>query len=302
MTETTTAVAPPVEVPVGHRRQRPLVLLLRRAWRQTRTKVGVALVLLLIGIAIFGPFLAPHEPTAFVAAPYASPSDTAPLGADYLGHDVLSRVLWGGRSVLGLSLLATGLGLLLGVTIGLIAAYSRSIVDDILMRGMDVVLAFPSIVLGLVAVATVGPKLWLLVLAVGLTTMPRVARVTRGAALEVVERDFVQAAEVIGESHRKILFGELLPNITSPLMVEASLRLTYSIGLIAGLSFLGFGVQQPNADWGLMINENRQGLTIMPWGVVVPVLAIALLTIGTSLIGDGLSRASAGIDGGKAGE
>jgi peptide/nickel transport system permease protein len=132
--------------------------------------------------------------------------------------------------------------------------------------------------------------------------MPRVARVTRGASLEIVERDFVQAAEVIGESHRKILFGELLPNITAPLMVEASLRLTYSIGLIAGLSFLGFGVRQPNADWGLMINENRQGLTIMPWGVVVPVLAIALLTIGTSLIGDGLARASAGIDGGKAGE
>jgi peptide/nickel transport system permease protein len=302
VSETTTAVAPPVDAVAHPRQQRPFVLLLRRAWRQTRTKVGVALVLFLVGVAVFGPFFAPHEPTAFAAAPYSSPSSSVPLGADYLGHDVLSRVLWGGRSVLGLSLLATGLGLLLGVTIGLVAAYSRSKLDDILMRGMDVILAFPSIVLGLVAVATVGPKLWLLVLAVGLTTMPRVARVTRGASLEIVERDFVQAAEVIGESHRKILFGELLPNITSPLMVEASLRLTYSIGLIAGLSFLGFGVQQPNADWGLMINENRQGLTIMPWGVVVPVLAIALLTIGTSLIGDGLSRASAGIDSGKAGD
>jgi peptide/nickel transport system permease protein len=296
-----TTVAAPVDMVARPRQQRPLVLLLRRAWRQTRTKVGVALVVLLIGVAVIGPFFAPHEPTAFVAAPYASPSSSALLGADYLGHDVLSRVLWGGRSVLGLSLLATGLGLVLGVSIGLIAAYSRSKLDDVLMRGMDVILSFPSIVLGLVAVATVGPKLWLLVLAVGLTTMPRVARVTRGASLEIVERDFVQAAEVIGESHRKILFGELLPNITAPLMVEASLRLTYSIGLIAGLSFLGFGVRQPNADWGLMINENRQGLTIMPWGVVVPVLAIALLTIGTSLIGDGLARASAGIDGGKAG-
>jgi peptide/nickel transport system permease protein len=301
VSEMGTTVAAPVDMVARPRQQRPLVLLLRRAWRQTRTKVGVALVVLLIGVAVIGPFFAPHEPTAFVAAPYASPSSSALLGADYLGHDVLSRVLWGGRSVLGLSLLATGLGLVLGVSIGLIAAYSRSKLDDVLMRGMDVILSFPSIVLGLVAVATVGPKLWLLVLAVGLTTMPRVARVTRGASLEIVERDFVQAAEVIGESHRKILFGELLPNITAPLMVEASLRLTYSIGLIAGLSFLGFGVRQPNADWGLMINENRQGLTIMPWGVVVPVLAIALLTIGTSLIGDGLARASAGIDGGKAG-
>jgi len=151
-------------------------------------------------------------------------------------------------------------------------------------------------VLALVAVATVGPKLWLIVLVVGFTTMPRVARVTRGAALEVVERDFVRAAEAIGESHRKILLGEVLPNVTSPLMVETSLRLTYSTGLIAGLSFLGFGLQPPAADWGLMINENRQALTVQPWGVVMPVIAIALLTIGTSLIGDGFSRASAGIE------
>jgi peptide/nickel transport system permease protein len=164
------------------------------------------------------------------------------------------------------------------------------------MRAMDVILAFPSIVLALVAIATVGPKLWLIVLAVGITTTPRVARVTRGSSLEIVERDFVRAAEAIGVKHRRILFSEILPNITSPLMVEASLRLTYSIALIAGLSFLGFGVQQPKADWGLMINENRQALTIQPWGVVLPVVAIALLTIGTSMIGDGLSRASAGID------
>jgi peptide/nickel transport system permease protein len=160
---------------------------------------------------------------------------------------------------------------------------------------MDVILAFPSIVLALVAVATVGPQLWLLVLVVGFTTAPRVARVTRGASLEIVERDFVRAAEAIGQSRRKILLGEILPNIMSPLMVEASLRLTFSIGLIAGLSFLGFGLQPPAADWGLMINENRQGLTVQPWGVVLPVTAIALLTIGTSLIGDGLARASAGI-------
>lgn len=290
-----TAVAPtaPVTAPtVG----RPVVILLRRALRQARTKIGLVLVGLLVAVALIGPFFAPHSPTEFVAIPYAHASSGLPLGADNLGRDVLSRFLWGGRSVLGLSLLATALGLALGVSIGLVAAYSRSILDDIFMRSMDVILAFPSIVLALVAVATVGPKLWLLVIVVGLTTAPRVARVTRGASLEIVERDFVQAAEVLGESRSRILFGEILPTITSPLMVEASLRLTYSIGLIAGLSFLGFGLQPPAADWGLMINENRQGLTIQPWGAVAPVLAIALLTIGTSLIGDGLSRAAIGID------
>ena len=292
-----TAVAPTAPVtapPVG----RPAIILFRRAWGQARTKIGVLLVVLLVALALVGPFFAPHSPTEFAGAPYAHPSSAVPLGTDNLGRDVLSRFLWGGRSILGLSLLATALGLALGVSVGLVAAYARSILDDVLMRAMDVILAFPSIVLALVVVATIGPKLWLIVLVVGLTTMPRVARVTRGASLEIVERDFVQAAEVLGESRTKILFGEILPSITSPLMVEASLRLTYSIGLIAGMSFLGFGVQPPAADWGLMINENRQALTIQPWGAVMPVIAIALLTIGTSLVGDGVSRAALGIEGG----
>jgi peptide/nickel transport system permease protein len=295
-----TAVAPtaPITAPtVG----RPATILLRRAWRQMRTKIGIALVALLAGVALIGPFFAPHSPSEFVGIPYAHVSSALPLGADNLGRDVFSRFLWGGRSVLGLSLLATALGLLLGVSIGLVAAYSRSILDDVLMRAMDVILAFPSIVLALVAVSTLGPKQWLIVTVVGITTAPRVARVTRGASLEIVERDFVQAAEVLGESRFKILLGEILPNITSPLMVEASLRLTYSIGLIAGLSFLGFGLQPPAADWGLMINENRQALTIQPWGAAAPVIAIALLTIGTSLVGDGLARAAIGIDRGGEG-
>jgi peptide/nickel transport system permease protein len=278
---------------------RPVVILLRRAWRQARTKIGMALVVLVAGVALIGPFFAPYSPSEFAGIPFAHASSALPFGADNLGRDVLSRFLWGGRSLLGLALLATGLGLVLGVSIGLVAAYSRSLLDDVLMRAMDVILAFPSIVLALVAVATVGPKLWLIVIVVGITTAPRVARVTRGASLEIVERDFVQAAEVLGESRIKILLGEILPSITSPLMVEASLRLTYSIGLIAGLSFLGFGLQPPAADWGLMINENRQALTIQPWGAAMPVIAIALLTIGTSLIGDGLSRAAIGIDRGS---
>jgi len=287
------AAAAPLALP---KRRRPIVVLLRRAWRLPRTKVGVLLMLLLVGTALIGPFFAPHDPAAFANIPYGKPGGSTPLGTDALGRDVLSRFLWGGRSILGLSTAATAIGLVLGVSIGLVSAYSRGLLDDVLMRIMDVILAFPSIVLALVAVSTVGPKLWLIVLVVGLTTMPRVARVTRGASAEIVERDFVQAAEALGEPRAKLLLGEILPNITSTLMVEASLRLTYAIGLIASLSFLGFGEQPPAADWGLMINENQQGLTIQPWGVLMPVIAIALLTIGTSLIGDGLSRASGGID------
>ena len=296
----TTVAAPGPAVPLPKQR-RPWVVLLAAAWRQGRTKIGLALVLLLVGCALIGPLFAPYSPTEFVGAPYEKPSADALLGTDNLGRDVLSRFLWGGRSILALAVLSTVLGVVLGVAVGLVAAYARNALDDALMRAMDVILAFPQIVLALVAVATVGPKLWLLVLVVGFTTAPRVARVVRGAALDVVERDFVRAAEGIGVSRTKILFGEVLPNVTSPLVVETSLRLTFSIALISALSFLGFGLQPPAADWGLMINENRLGLEIQPWGVVMPVIAIGLLTIGTSLVGDGFSRASIGIErGGRA--
>ncbi len=285
------------------RRARPWLLLLERTWRQARTKVGVVLVTLLLATAIIGPFFSPYAPDAPVqkagqfALPFDPPSSLALLGTDSLGRDVLSRFLWGGRSVLALSVLATALGVLLGVAAGLLAAYSSSLVDEVLMRTMDVILAFPQLVFALVLVATVGPKLWLLVLAVGITTMPRAARVTRGAAVEVVQRDFVKAAEGIGVPRGRILFGEILPNITSPLVVEVSLRLTFNIAVIAALSFLGFGLQPPAADWGLMINENRQGLLgAQPWGVVLPVIAIGLLTVGTSLVGDGFARAAIGIE------
>ncbi len=276
--------------------RRPWLGILRNALRLGRTKIGVAIVALLLLIAIFGPLVAPHSPTEFVAAPNSGPSGDALFGGDALGRDVFSRFLNGGRSVLWMSAAATLLGVGLGVAIGLVAAYSRGWLDDVLMRGCDVVLAFPQIILALLAVSAIGPKLWLIVLVVGVTHMPRVARVIRGAAQEVVERDFVKAAEAVGEKRSRIVFGELLPNVTSPLLVELGLRMTYSIGLVAGISFLGFGLQPPTADWGLMINENRLSITVQAWAVLLPVLAIGLLTVGTNLITDGIARAAIGID------
>jgi peptide/nickel transport system permease protein len=301
MSEPIVITPSPTALPPAIGRSRsPLVATLLRSLRFGRTKVGLALVVVLVAVALFGPFVAPESTTAFVGTPYQTPSADALLGTDFLGRDVLSRFLSGGRSILGLSVLATALALVVGVAIGLFSAYARSWVDDVIMRSLDVVLAFPSIVLVLLLVAMIGPELWLLVLTVAGSHAPRIARLVRGAALEVVERDFVKAAEVLGEPRRKILIGEILPNITSPLMVEASLRLTYSIGLIAAISFLGFGLQPPAADWGLMINENRIGLTVQPWAVVLPVAAIGLLTIGTNLIADGLARTLIGIERGSA--
>ena len=301
MTDITVADAVDLELEDSHRG--PMRVLFSAAWKQHRTKIGLGITLLLVGIAVFGRLVAPYEPDQGVEGllPFASPSSDAWLGTDDLGRDVLSRFLYGGLSVLVLSGLATALGMTLGVSIGLLAAYSRGKLDDVLMRTMDVFISLPQIVFALVLAATVGPKLWLLVLAVGFTTMPRAARVARGAAVEVVERDFVRAAEAIGIPRHRIVLSELLPNVSSPLIAETTLRMSFNVAVVAGLSFLGFGLQPPAADWGLMINENQNGLTLQPWPVLLPVIAIALLTIGTSLVGDGLARAAIGIERGRTG-
>jgi peptide/nickel transport system permease protein len=277
-------------------RQRQWIQTLRAALRLTRTRIGLVIVVIMVLIALIGPLVAPHSPTEFVGAPNSGPSSHALFGTDAIGRDVWSRFLHGGISVLGLSVAATAVGVVLGVVIGLAAAYAGGVTDEVLMRTADVFLAFPQIVFTLLLVSALGPKLWLIIVTVGITHAPRVARVIRGAALQVVERDFVKAAEAVGEKRSRILFGELLPNVSSPLLVEVGLRLTYSIGLVAGISFLGFGLQPPHADWGLMINENRLDLTVQPWSVGLPVLAIALLTVGTNLVTDGIARAAIGID------
>ena len=283
----TAATVQPVRKPDG---------VFKVALRMWRTRIGVVLLVILVGIALFGPFFAPYGEQEFVGQPNTRHVEGTLLGTDYFGQDVLSRALHGGRSILLLAVASTALALVFGVAIGLVAAYNRGRLDDVLMRSMDISLAFPQLLLALVALTTIGPEPWLIVAIVAITTTPRIARITRGAAVPVVERDFVGAAEALGESRTRILWSELLPNVSGPLLVEANLRLTYSIGLIASLGFLGFATRVNAADWGLMVNENRIALSVQPWGTVLPAIAIALLTVGTGLIADGLSRASAGID------
>lgn len=270
--------------------------LLRRSLRLWRTRIGVLLVAALALVAIIGPYVAPYGPSAAVGVPNTLPGGKAALGTDYLGQDVLSLALYGGRSILVMAVVATAIGLVVGVVIGLLAAYSRNALDDVLMRGMDVIMAFPQIMLALLAVAIIGPKTWVIVVAIALTTVPRIARVARGAAQPVVERDFIACSEAMGVPRWRILFGELLPNTLGPLMVEASLRVTYSIAVIAALAYLGLAPNPNGANWGTMIQENQIVLPVQPWGAVAPIIAIALLTLGTGLIGDGIARTAAGID------
>ncbi|MFV0308333.1 MAG: ABC transporter permease [Desertimonas sp.] len=270
------------------------------AMRMWRTRVGVVFVVALVALAIIGPFVAPFGEQEFVATPNTRHVEGTMLGTDYFGQDVWSRFLFGGRSIIVLATLATLLGLVGGAGVGLVAAYARGAVDNALMRVMDLLLAFPQLLIALVALTMIGPKPWLIVVLVGTTTMPRIARIVRGTAVEVVQRDFVSAAEALGESRTRIITRELLPNVSGPLLVEANLRLTYSVGIIAGLGFLGFATSANGADWGRMIQENQGALSVQPWGVILPSLAIALMTIGTGLMADGLARAISGIDRGRA--
>ena len=269
---------------------------LRTAARTPRGKVGLGITAAIVAFAVIGPFVAPYSSTSFASIPFARPSEHFWLGTDTLGRDVLSRLLDGGWVLLLMALAATTFGLVIGSAAGISAAYLRGRTDGLIMRSVDVILAFPSLVFALLLVSLVGPKLWLIVIAVGFSHAPQVARVLRSSALDISERDYVKSIELQGVRPAKIMWSEIVPNLISPLMVEAGLRLTYSIVIISGLSFLGFGQAPPAPNWGYMINENRIGLQDNPWGVIVPALLIALLTIGVNTFTDAVARVAIGVE------
>lgn len=268
--------------------------MLRTALGITQFRVGAVIFGLVLLVVFLGPLVAPYSHTEYVAIPYQGPSSEAWLGTDAMGRDVLSRVLSGGFSVLWMSFLAGTLGVAAGAAFGLTAGYFGGRVDAVMMRSLDVILAFPQLVLLLLVVSMVGPNPWLIVVLVAIAWIPPVARICRGITTTIVNREYIEAAEVLGYSRRSIVIGEILPNLATPLLVEYGLRISWSIAVIASASFLGLGVQPPSSNWGLMANENREGLLIQPWSVVLPVLMIALLTIGANLVADSFGRAVSG--------
>jgi len=253
-------------------------------------KAGLLLLALVVAIAVIGPVFAPHALDEPIGLPFSSPSSAAPLGTDELGRDVLSRVLWGGRSVFVLAGIATAIAYAGGLLVGLLAGYTRSLVDPILMRSADVLLSFPALLFLLVLVTGAGTSNATLVLGVAIIQMPQIARIIRSATLAQSTRGFVEAAVARGERTVAILRRELLPNIIGPISADLGLRFTYSIILVASLNFFGLGLQPPSADWALMISENGSGLTLNPWAVLAPAVLIAVLTIGVNLIGDAIAR------------
>jgi peptide/nickel transport system permease protein len=253
-------------------------------------RVGLAATLLLLALIVVGPLVAPHDPAAIVGIPLQRPGSGFLLGTDGLGRDVLSRVLWGGRSIIGLSVLATGLAYLVGLAIGLVAGYTRSLVDPVLMRAMDVLLAVPPLLFLLVLATGAGHSVVVLVLGVATVHVPSIARIVRAATQSVVVRGYVEAAVARGERTHSILAREILPNVLGTVLADAGIRLTGSILILASVNFLGLGLQPPRADWALMISENRGGITLQPWAVAAPALLIAFLTIAVNLVADAIAR------------
>jgi peptide/nickel transport system permease protein len=252
-------------------------------------KAGLVIVGTIAVLGILAPWIAPHPwDTISIRTRFQPPNATYWLGTDEYGRDVLSRLLMGTRLSLAMGLGATLLSISIGVPLGLVAGYFRGKVDEILMRAADVLMAIPAIMLGLLVLALTPPALWKTALAVGFVYIPLIARVARSVTLGLANEDFVQAARARAESTGYVLFREILPNAWPPLIVEASLRVTYAILLGSALSFLGLGAQPPSSDWGLMIAEARAFVDRAPWIALAPGFAMCLLVIGINLIGDGL--------------
>lgn len=265
-----------------------------RFWREPSIRRGALVTLAVVLLALFGPWLAPHAPTDMLGGVYGAPTAGAPLGHDFLGHDVLSRLLAGGLSILWMSVAAASLALIVGSALGMLAGLSRQRLDQVITWLADVWLAFPDLILVLLIVSMLGRQPWLIVLTVAIAFTPGVIRLARGSAVSVASQEFVEAAQMMGFSRSRILLREILPNVLTPLLVHFGNMLTWGIGMLSGLSFLGYGVAPPAADWGLMINENQAGLLIQPWAVLAPALLIAVFAYGTNLLAEGIARYSAG--------
>ncbi len=277
--------------PAQQQRPRTWRLYWRRLLKRPAALVGTVIFCFFLFLAVFGPWIAPYDYEKQSAElRLATPTMSHPFGADQFGRDILSRIVVGTRNIFLLGGFGTAVAVVIGTAIGLFSGYIGGNTDEVVMRLLDVLLSFPSLLLALVLLSTVGPSNINIVFVVAILYIPMVARVVRSMVLDLKNKEFVEAARVRGETRSYVLFREILPNSLPPLLVEASMRFSYSIFLVASLGFLGLGVQPPSPDWGLQINQARAFFAIAPWVLLFPAITIAVLVIATNLMSDGLRQ------------
>jgi peptide/nickel transport system permease protein len=253
---------------------------------------GLVLTGVVVLAALFAPLLSPAAPETMVATDrFAPPSREHPFGADEFGRDLLSRVLYGARISLQVGLLAIAISTLLGLVVGLVAGYGRGWIDSVAMRVMDVVMAFPSVLLALFIMAVLGSSLRNVIIAVAAAYIPFFARITRGQVLALAQTPFVEAGRAAGASHARLIARHIFPNVVPLLIIQATTSLAFVILAESSLSYLGLGTQPPTPSWGRMLTEARPWLKQAPWLAIFPGLALMALVIGSNLLGDGLRDA-----------
>ncbi len=285
MSETIKAIKP------KEKKRSRFVSSFKRLRRYPTTLIGFTIVFIFLIIALFGPLLAPYAYTAQnLPNKLQPPSEEHIFGTDQFGRDVYSRIIVGSRDVLSVAGSGTALAVFFGMLLGLFSGYRGGLFDELIMRAMDVILSIPPLLLAMVILFSLGPSRVNVIIVVGFLYIPMVARVVRSVVLDLKTRQFIEAARLRGESSFYILYKEILPNVLPHLAVEASMRFSYSIFLVASLGFLGLGVQPPSPDWGLMVGEARTWFHQARWVLFFPAGAIALLVVGVGFMSDGLRR------------
>ncbi len=276
----------------------PMIEQLSQLWRNKTAIAGLIIIIVFILSAIFAPYISPHDPLATSLYDQLKPpvwyeggTGNHLLGTDDLGRDILSRLIYGARISLLVSVISVSLAFFFGTLIGAVAGYKKGWLDNLIMRIMDIILSFPYILLAIVIVAYLGPSLKNAMIAIGITYIPRFARIVRGSVLEECEKDYVTAARAIGANEFRIIFIGILPNCLGPLIVQTTLNFASAILDAAALSFLGLGAQPPSPEWGAMIAQSRSLILRAPWVMTLPGLAILLAVLGFNLLGDGLRDA-----------
>ncbi|MGJ4889492.1 ABC transporter permease [Bradyrhizobium sp. HKCCYLR20261] len=266
--------------------------LLRRMIRKPQGAIGIVLLAVLVAVCLLGPWLAPSGPEKMdFLGRFRAPGWQNLFGADQFGRDVLSRLLSGARATVPMALAATLAGTAIGAVIGIASAYLGGKADEFIMRTNDAVMAIPGLLMALLLVSTLGNGAGNAVTAIAIAFAPGMARVTRSVALAVRNQDFVKAAVARGEGAPHVIFREMLPNVMGPIIIEATIRVSFAVMLFATLSFLGLGAQPPASEWGLMVADARQYMHRAPWILIAPSAAIALSAIAFNLVGDALRDA-----------